>query len=30
MAYVVKTGDIKSEVKVTATSKLANEQNLSF
>lgn len=30
MAYVVKTWDIKSEVKVTATAKLANEQNLSF
>lgn len=30
LAYTVKTWDIKTEVKVTGTAKLANEQNLSF
>ena len=30
MAYTVKKGNIKTEVKVTATAKLANEQKLSF
>jgi len=30
LIYVVRNWDIKNEVKVTATAKLANEQNLSF